>query len=315
MFRITVFTCLLVVCALLPLPSNAQQFYIGTELGIGFGTSVDLDSNNNDFPTTCDKYLDPEDHFEPAGGCTSDSDWSSSHDGSAGILAGVFLGVSTDIGLRIEAEYLYFGSNYDSVNSLLNDISAAGADIADKANQELVRAEDHIGQVSINSLFLNLYYDLPTSGKFRPYAGGGVGFGMAEVDFGSYWGRNVDPEAIKTADEANYNAENGSGDRDADRKAFHKRVAGTTTTEHHTLEDTVFGFQAIVGVDYLLTEKTSLGIKGRWVKYGDFSDGDQWDQLRSHASNNGVGTPTVEYTTETDDLSAYGVSIVMKYAF
>ncbi len=313
MLRVTTFACLLIICALLPLSSNAQQVYIGTEIGFGFGKSLDFNSSDNDFPTTCDKYLDPSDHFEPVGGCTSDSDWSSSHDGSIGILAGMSLGLSTDLGIRVEAEYFYFGSDYDSVDSLLNNTDGGvGGDVVDKANQELVRAEDHIGQVSINSLFLNLYYDLPTSGNLRPYAGGGVGFGMAEAKYGSYWGRNVNPDAIKTADEAKYK---GSGDQDADREAFHERVAGTTTTESHTLEDTVFGFQAIIGVDYLLTEKTSLGIKGRWVKYGDFSDGDTWDQLRSHASNNGVGTPTVEYTTKTEDLSAFGVSLVMKYAF
>ena len=41
----------------------------------------------------------------------------------------------------------------------------------------------------------------------------------------------------------------------------------------------------------------------------------EWDQLRGHAPNNGPGTNTVEYTIETDDLSAFGVSLVMKYAF
>ena len=65
----------------------------------------------------------------------------------------------------------------------------------------------------------------------------------------------------------------------------------------------------------MLTDSASIGVKGRWVQYAKFSGGDVWDQLRGHAPNNGLGTNTVEYTIETDDLSAFGVSLVMKYAF
>ena len=65
----------------------------------------------------------------------------------------------------------------------------------------------------------------------------------------------------------------------------------------------------------MLTDKTSIGLKGRWVKYATFEDGgNRWDQLRSHASTNNRGD-TVLYTVKTDDLSSFGVSIVMKYAF
>ncbi|MDE0159942.1 MAG: hypothetical protein OXI02_01820 [Candidatus Dadabacteria bacterium] len=65
----------------------------------------------------------------------------------------------------------------------------------------------------------------------------------------------------------------------------------------------------------MLTDSTSIGVKGRWVQYAKFSGGDVWGQLRGHALNNGPGTNTVEYTIETDGLSAFGVSLVMKYAF
>ena len=70
----------------------------------------------------------------------------------------------------------------------------------------------------------------------------------------------------------------------------------------------------MVRVDYMLTDSASIGVKGRWVRYAKFSGTNEWDQLRGHASNNGPRTNTVEYTIETDDLSAFGVSLVMKYA-
>ena len=304
---------LLVAVVLVPFSSNAQQFYISTDLGIGIGNSLDTDSSDNDFPTLCDKHLDPDNLFSPPGvtepeGCSSADSWNNSFDGSTGIIAGGALGLKTRFGPRIEAEYARFGLQYNMTSPL----SAGGAAIEDKSQQELVRAEERIGGVTINSFFVNAYYDLPTSGRLRPYAGGGVGVGMVEIEHDSVFARNLDPDAIKTADGATYN---GNGDEAADRAALHEKIAGTTSTASETLEDTVFGYQVVVGVDCMLTDNTSIGLKGRWVKYGKFSDGDEWDQLRSHAPNNGEGTDTVKYTVETDDLSAFGISLVMKYAF
>ncbi len=310
MSRFITFTSFLLLLILIPFSSNAQQLYISTELGLGIGNSLDTDASDNDFGTLCDQHLNPEgdSHFDPGVCSYETSVWNNSFDGSTGVIAGVALGVSTDLGARIEAEYFYFGSQYDTTSSVVG----GGQDIADKADQELVRSDERIGAVNINSLFVNVYYDLPVSGQLRPYVGGGVGFGMAELEFDAVWARNINPDVITTADDAEYL---GSGNEEQDRQALHQRIAGVTSTASHTLEDTVFGYQAIVGVDYMLTESASIGVKGRWVKYAKFSGGDVWDQLRGHEPNNGPGTNTVEYTIETEDLSAFGVSLVMKYAF
>lgn len=310
MNRFTTVALSLLLLMLIPFSSNAQQLYISTEVGFGIGNSLDTDASDTDFGTLCDQHLNPkgDNHFD-SGVCSSETSvWNNSFDGSTGVIAGVALGVSTDLGARIEAEYLYFGAQYDSTSPVVG----GGGDIADKANQELVRSDERIGGVNINSLFVNVYYDLPVSGQLRPYIGGGVGFGMAEVEWDAVWARNIDPDVITTADDADYE---GSGNEEEDRQALHQRIAGTTSTASHTLEDTVLGYQAVVGVDYMLTDSASIGVKGRWVRYAKFSGTDEWDQLRGHAPNNGSGTNTVEYTIETDDLSAFGVSLVMKYAF
>lgn len=311
MSRFIILSSFLLVLILIPFSSNAQQLYISTELGIGIGNSLDTDASDTDFGTLCDQHLNnPADrnHFA-SGVCSSETSvWDNSFDGSTGVIAGVALGVGTDLGARIEAEYLYFGAQYDSTSAVVG----GGGDIADKANEELIRSDERIGGVNINSLFVNVYYDLPVSGQLRPYIGGGVGFGMAEVEWDAVWARNINPDVITTADDAEYL---GDGNEEEDRQALHGRIAGTSSTASHTLEDTVFGYQAIVGVDYMLTDNASIGVKGRWVRYAKFSGTDEWDQLRSHAPNNGLGTNTVEYTIETDDLSAFGVSLVMKYAF
>ena len=308
----------LLVLILVPFSSNAQKLYISTDIGIGIGSSLDTNANDTDFPTLCDKHVDPLNLFsstgvtEPEGCSDAGSTWSNSFDSSTGIIAGVALGVSTDFGARIEAEYFNLGTQYDEKSIL--KFEGVGPDVQKKIDEELARFDERIGGVNINSLFVNVYYDLPVSGQLRPYIGGGVGFGMAEVEYDGVFAREDDVSKIGTATGATYNgpvAEN----EEADRTDLHKRLAGTTTTASHTLEDTVFGYQAVVGVDYMLTDSTSIGVKGRWVKYAKFGDGNEWDQLRSHTSDNGAGTNTVVYTIETDDLSAFGVSLVMKYAF
>ncbi len=303
----------------IPFQSNAGEVYLSTELGVGVGRSLDTRSLDNDSPTLCDNHLDPLNLFSPkgvneaAGECPVGDSWNSSFDRSTGIIAGAALGYKTAAGPRIEAEFLNFGTKYSSGFS---DASATGSDLQDKTQQELVRADERIGEVHINSLFVNVYYDFRTFGKIRPYIGAGAGFGMARVEYDSIWARNLNPEAIKTADpeNADYNGQNPANEA-ADRETVVRRIAGTTTSATATLEDTIPGYQVLIGADYMLTERTSLGIKGRWVQYGEFKDGNPWDQLRSHAPNNGPGTPTVEYRIETEDLSAFGISLVMKYAF
>ena len=61
------------------------------------------------------------------------------------------------------------------------------SDVQDKSDQELVRGEERIGSVNINSLVGNIYYDLPVSGQLRPYVGGGVGLGMAGLDYAGFF--------------------------------------------------------------------------------------------------------------------------------
>lgn len=297
----------------LPLLANAAGIYISTELGGTIGTSIDTQSRDTDYPTLCDKVLDPQDKFLPTGGCPETvrgDQWKNGFGRATGFMAGAALGYGTDLGVRVEAEYFRVSNNYGETS----DIETGNQDIVDKSERELVRADEHIGRITIDSVFANVYYDLPISGALRPYLGGGVGLGIAKVGYDSVWARNNDPAVIETAAPGNATYR-GDGDIAADRQTFHERVAGTTTTASKTLRDTVFGYQAVIGADYMLTDKTSIGLKGRWVKYATFEDGgNRWDQLRSHASTNNRGD-TVLYTVKTDDLSSFGVSIVMKYAF
>ena len=325
MNRLVAVFCLAFVASQLTSSSEAAEFYVGAELGTSIGSSISTDSRDTDFPTLCDRVLDPNDVFTPTSApgiseCPAGDNWGSGFGRAAGLMAGVALGYRTDPGVRVEAEYFRVAPNYNETSSLLSTDTS----ITDKLRSDgYIRSEERIGKVSVDSFFANVYYDLPVPGRLRPYLGGGVGVGIARIGYDCVWARSSDPARIQTAVErddytVHYDSEapGATGNEEADRRTFHERLAGTTTTASRTLRDTVFGYQAVIGVDYMLTDKTSIGVKGRWVKYSTFKDGgNPWDQLRSHASNNGPGTHTVLYTIETDDLSAFGVSVVMKYAF
>ena len=84
-----------------------------------------------------------------------------------------------------------------------------------------------------------------------------------------------------------------------------------------TLRDTLFGFQVLFGVDYAITEATSLGLKGRWVNFGSFRDDRvDWERLRSHPLNlRKDGSEPVWGRFKTDDLEFFGLSVNLKYHF
>lgn len=94
-------------------------------------------------------------------------------------------------------------------------------------------------------------------------------------------------------------------------------LAGRVTVAQATLSDTLFGFPVLFGVDYALTEATSLGIKGRWVNFDSFRDGSVVpNPLRNHVPNlRRDGSEPVSGGIKTDDVEFFGVSVNVKYWF
>ena len=73
------------------------------------------------------------------------------------------------------------------------------------------------------------------------------------------------------------------------------------------------GYQLLAGVDYRLRDAVTLGVKFRWVDFGEFvSEPLPWDQLRSHESSVGRGE-TILYQMTTDASRCWGVSLSLKY--
>ena len=150
-------------------------------------------------------------------------------------------------------------------------------------------AAESIGNLASHNLFANLYMDFANDSRFTPYVGFGVGFGFTDLNYGPVAQRRVDPNTIFTVPE--------------NLQDVRQTLAGTTTIASKELDDTLFGYQVMYGVDYALTESLLLGVKGRWVSFDSFKDGSDYNSLRSHPYNLRVnGDLPVEYDTKIDDI-------------
>ena len=302
----------LVVLVLVALPGQAlakDGLYVGMDLGVAVAPDMKVASSDNDVGTTCDKFINNDGAgaylVEPkAGDCNPPaSAWVNEFDGGTGFLAGVALGYRLG-SFRVEGEYFYRGTTYDS-----KDVVASPSDdvTQGKVAQEIAFVEGGVDDVLSHNFFANLYYDYHSDSKFTPYLGFGVGFARVSLDYFNKWTRNHDPDAISTFDDTAATSEQ--------KDMLHRRIAGTTTIARAKLSDTLFGYQAIAGVDYQVSEPVTIGIKFRWADFGEFEDGEEWNQLRSHDSARGPGGARVRYTAMTDDIQFWGVSLNMKYQF
>ncbi len=286
-------------------------FYVSGDLGVNIASGLDTTGTSNDRASVCDEYINPR--YREMERCTGPDRsvggrWENEFDGATGILAGAAAGYSFAGhnpnqplgGLRVELEYFYRQSNYDQTADIPLGVGTQGQKLRD----EIVQATDRIGSMTSHNLFGNLFYDFVNTSRFTPYLGIGGGVGFTDMEYGSVWARNDDPTNIST----------GVGLPNEDE--VRRNLAKTVSVGQATLSDVLLGFQVLFGVDYAVTESTSLGLKGRWVRFGSFSDDFIWDPLRSHAPNLRLdGSEPVSGRLKTDDVEFFGVSVNLKYHF
>ena len=270
--------------------AERNGFYVGMELGIALSPDVSISGQDNDFKgssTTCDGFIGGDPSL-PA--CADRGNvWSNDFGGANGVLAGAALGYRFG-GFRFEGEYFHRDHGYDEENE-----PSLGGVSPDKIS-ELIGADGafdasvKIGGLTSHNFFLNVYRDFPVGPDFTFYVGAGAGWSNAALDYSARFTRA--PIAANGA------------------------VAGTTTVANETFEDTLMGWQVLLGVDYPFSERVSMGLKFRWADYGKFEiGGKQWDRLRSHPSFTAPGGTPILYDVEMDNVRSWGLSLVMKYSF
>lgn len=288
------------VMTVLTVCTNEVQGQTGLYIEMGLGTILEpplaVRGSDNDWGTKCDLIINPL-GVEAAGECDATpplTSWTNDFDGGAGLQAGVALGF--DWGpVRLEGEYFHRVTAYgdESDINIFDDVTL------DKREQEIELAIGGVDDRRSHAGFVNAYYDFGGSTSWTPYVGAGVGVERASLDYVTVWKRNDDPERISTFADPLLRA----------------KIAGTTTIGDARLSDVVVGYQLLAGVDYELRGPVTLGLKFRWVDFGEFrSEPLPWNQLRSHESSVGRAE-RVLYQITTDDTQFWGVSLNLKYRF
>ena len=305
------------LCVAIPVKAE-PRLYVSGELGRSFGEPLDMRGSSTDRASVCDEYINPDFrnvHLNPDYKDTncvgpnrgSGSGWKNRFGSAEGLLLGAALGYRIpDSRFRVELEYFHYDTDYDETSDVPRP-GAVGVQEG-KLAQEIVLAIDRIGDITAHNLFANLYLDFETGSRFTPYVGAGVGAGFVDLGYYSEWRRNEDASAIKT----------GAGLNNAAQ--IQKNLADTRSVADVELDDTLFGYQILLGMDYALTETLSVGVKGRWVSFGSFRDDDYaWNPLRSHPPYlRKEGAEDREYVNgkfEVGDIELFGVSLNIKKQF
>ena len=288
-------------------PAAADGVYARAAFGANLARGLALSTFDNDRAARCDEFVNPR-YAEVAACTTLDRGagavdaWSSEFDGARGLLASIAVGQRLERRLRVEFEYAYRAARYDQTRPIL---APSGTAYTELFGPELPVAEERVDDLAAHQMFTNVYLDLPNAGRFTPYVGAGAGAGLLAVDYGALWVRNIDPDTVRTAA--------GLPNEDAVRR----NLAGTASVTRDVLTDTLFGYQALGGVDYAISERVSLGVLARWTGFSGFRNGgNSYVQLRSHPSNVRVdGSEPVVYEVRTDDIGFVAVNLSLTVGF
>ena len=289
--------------ALAAAPAAAQP-YLGGGLGFHRANALEVAGRSNDGPSYCDEYFNP--HFARIEACREPGAgrWLLAFGAAAGSDGSAVLGYRFGERWRFEVEYFFRTSGYDRFSPATGANSVA----LGKLDGELVRAEEYVGDLNTHGVFANLLFDFANAGPVTPFLGVGAGAGRTQMDYGSVWARNPDPEQIRS----------GAGLDIPDYAGFRQALASTTTTYHGELTDLLFAWQALAGLDFALSSSVTLGVTLRYTDFARFEveEPDGWDQLRSHPSGNRVdGSAPAWFWIETADLGLLGGSLTLRVSF
>ena len=280
-------------------------FYVRMDLGAHAGPDVLLQVGDNDRPSRCDGFVNPE--YAALPGCTAPDRsidavdrWSSRFDGATGLFAGAAVGYRFSPRLRMEAEYFFRHAALDESSDI---VAPSGVPYVDLFGPELPRAEERLGSTRAHNAFVNLIVDFPR-GRVAPYVGVGAGVADASIEYHSHWARAGDPALIETAAGL------------PNEEEVRRNLAGTVTLAQSTLRDRLTGYQVLLGLAVDLSESVAFDAKARWARFSDLEDGGSYVRLRSHDSNLRVdGSEPVVYRTGTADTGFFAVTVGLRYGF
>lgn len=311
----------------------AEGPYLGLDVGLAIAPSTEFNTHNRGIPSRCDLHYAGQDGFVTSvasfsgdSDCTASagSSWNNDYDSSLGHTLGLTAGYSRVAGIpvRVEVEYLYRNNEFDDrVEPAFS--GGKSPEFQPSANGQIY---GRLGDIQSHNVFANLYYDFPTDSKFTPYVGSGVGWSRTKADLLHFFQRNDNGDTATGSDgHPDFVAPNTLADctPTAANDCVLEALEGTVSYSRRTHEDTLFGFQFLLGFDYALSDKLSAGLKLRWAYFSELEgDPETWDVLRNHAStvspddNPDLGDRSsnlITYTSGSKDTQLWGAALSLKY--
>ena len=300
---------LCVMLAGIPGTASAQEdrtgFYAGLQMGIANSPTVTSSLGGINHPTRCDVLLYPPSVSPPVddAACRDNTPaviTANEFEPDAGLASGFMVGYMLGR-VRFEVEYLYWYMG-DDPSPLGGTTSTAIQDKDSEWSSDEPPAE-WIGDYKAHQVFANAYFDFLNESNWTPYIGFGVGFAETDLSYYAQFIRKPEAEYLQVEFDPDW--------PDAAKRA----AAGTASIMDTKLDKNVFGFQLLTGVDYALSERTSVGIGLRWAEFEDLDDNTTWNLVRSHAPVQADGVTPFDASLEFAGIGYQAVTVNLKYRF
>ena len=308
LLALTLGVCILGSASLASAEEKSRRgFYIGIDLGLTHAASMGSPLSGISHPTRCDSILyqraNKPDKRPTDDKCTTTTPktiYTADFDLNTGFAGALSAGYTLD-NLRFEVEYLHRRQGGDS--SLLpgtTDVTRG------KGREWLQPPSAGISDFQANQLFLNAYYDFRNDSPWTPYLGAGLGWARTSLHYENRYIRKNGQDYLAAVMDQNW---------PEGTDAVKLEAAGTESYLNTQISKNLFGFQFLGGLDYALTEKVSIGLKGRWARFQNIRHNAVWNRIRGHAPVLADGVTPYRVRIKLDNIEYWGMTLGLKYHF
>ena len=297
------------------------DFYVGADIGLAEARTLDSRVSGQSNPTRCDVLMysaatRPSAAIgnDPAcGDVNPKRKWSSQFDAGSGLAAGLHAGYVRGRA-RFELEFMHVRPGSASY-PIITASTHLGLASKDREWSETAPPYEWISDFRIQQYFANMFYEFASESKWTPYVGIGAGWARIRMQYQRRLLRKTEGEGYLNVAPDAPEAQRGYGWDEDVWLEWRENAAGTLSAMDTELSDTLFGFQLLAGMDYALTDQTSVGIKARWAQFDDLKDSAAYDQIRSHEPVHADGvTPFVDQI-KMDNIEYWAVTVGIKRRF
>lgn len=273
--------------------TRRQGFYAGFEVGFAYAGDVGSVNSAVNHPTPCDLLAGGDPTGPGCADMVARPLSSNSFDLGAAFYGGISYGYALNE-FRVELEY--FNRSQGGAASPW-ELPGGNEALQSKTSEvsTIQPPSERISDFNSRQFFLNAYYDFLNDSRWTPYLGGGVGWARTNLNYRASFLRKTIEQGFP-----------------ADRPPA---AAGTLSLLDSDFSDTLFGYQLLGGLDYALTEKVSVGIKGRWASFNDLEGDTVWDLIRSHEPVRADGVTPFDSALTFSNLQYWALTAGLKYAF